>query len=88
MSTYKISYSLKKNEFSFDRSSSVNKSKKLRLQTDYADHDYSSTNNYLKGNHQANLRKSSHTPTSNSLLKRKDSDNVQYFNKHNLNLGK
>ena len=40
---YKITYSLKKNEFTtYDKSNSVSKNKKLRLHTDYADHDYSS----------------------------------------------
>ena len=70
MSNYKISYSLKKNVFSYDRSNSVNKNKKLRLQTDYADHDYSS------GNLKHYLKKPSQTPK-NTNLKRKDSSHIQ-----------
>lgn len=38
---YKISYSVKKNDFSFnEKSNSLDKNKKLRLHTDYIDYDY------------------------------------------------
>lgn len=38
---YKIIYSIKKNEFNLnEKSTSLNKNKKLRLHTDYADYDH------------------------------------------------
>ncbi len=55
---YKISYSMKKNEFSFnDKSNSVSKNKKLRLNTDYADYD-NSTYQFHHANSFGNLKPS------------------------------
>jgi hypothetical protein len=56
-SDYKLSYSLKKNSFTHQRSASLSKNKKIRLNTDYADYEYSY--NHLK----STTKKMSQTPS-------------------------